>query len=89
MTYGQTPLYPPPPSRQSAMRMPLFDNCGCCATRDTCQCVQIRNPACPEEYADVELCVDEGGNLSICVKRPPKPCCPPRRHRPRYGCQNW
>lgn len=90
MSYGRMPLFPPACGTQNALSMPLFDSCGCARPREECQCVHIQNPACPGEYAEVELCVDAFGNLSICVRRPPKPCCPPpRRCKPRCDCSNW
>ena len=73
------------------MRMPVFDGCrsscnsSCC---EDCQTVRICNPACRDEYVDVELCVDGDGNLSICVRRPPRSCCQPRR-RSRCDCAPW
>ena len=87
--YGRSPLYPPNCSCSSSMRMPLFDNCreSCRGGCEDCQTVRICNPACREEYVDVELCVDGGGNLSICVHRPPKPCCRPRRKA--RCCSEW
>ena len=79
--YGRTPLFPPS-CCNSSMRMPLFDNCTPCKNAcEDCQTVRICNPVCRDEFVDVELCVDSGGNLSICVHRPPKPC------RPR-SCRN-
>lgn len=90
MTYGRIPLFPPACMPGSSLRVPLFDSCERCRPRQDCQCVRICNPACPEEYADVELCVDGDGNLSICVKRPPKPCAPPRRrHRCACDLPGW
>ncbi len=80
--YGRTPLFPPNCGCSSSMRMPLFDNycaSSCRGGCEDCQTVRICNPICREEYADVELCVDAGGNLSICIHRPPRPCRPPRR----------
>lgn len=85
MTYRHMPLFPPGCDMGSSIRMPLFERCDCIRPRTQCQCVHIENPSCPGEYADVELCVDECGNLSICVKRPPKPCKP---RRP-CNCPNW
>lgn len=77
--YGRIPLFPP--ACGSSVRMPLFENCRePCRGCGDCQTVRICNPACRGEYVDVELCVDAGGNLSICVHRPPTPCRPPRRH---------
>lgn len=87
MNYGRLPLFPPACGAQNSLCMPLFERCGCAGASEACQCVQIQNPACPGEYAEVELCVDSCGNLSICVRRPPRPCCPqPRRRRPRCDC---
>ena len=78
--YGRIPLFPPSCGCSGSMRMQLFDNCRepCRSTCEECQTVRICNPACSGEYADVELCVDAGGNLSICVHRPPRPCRQPR-----------
>ena len=76
MTYGRIPLFPG--GCGNCMRVPLFGGgysdwrSGC---DDRCQTVRICNPACPGEYADVELCVDNCGNLSICIHRPPDNCC--------------
>ena len=89
MRYGKTPLFPPGCMPQNSLHMPLFDGCESCRPRAECQCVRVENPACPGEYADVELCVDGDGNLSICVHRPPCPCMPPRRPRPPCGCTGW
>jgi len=86
MTYGRLPLFPPACGLRNAMCVPLFDNCSCRTSREECQCVHIRNPACPEEYADVELCVDGDGNLSICVRRPQKSC---KRRRLSCSCPPW
>ena len=69
------------------LRMPLFDRCDCVRSREECQRVCIRNPACPDEIAEVELCVDCGGNLSICVHRPPRPCPLPGRRG--CDCRTW
>ena len=83
MNYGRIPLFPGG-CRDSCMRMPLFgddgNRCGC---DERCQTVRICNPACPGEYADVELCVDSCGNLSICIRRPPGKCCDRRNYRCR------
>lgn len=84
--YGRMPLFPP--GCGSCMRMPLFDACRGVPGCGECQTVRICNPACRDEYADVELCVDPEGNLSICVHRPPRPCTPPRR-RTRCDCAPW
>lgn len=73
MNYGRLPLFPPACGAQNSLCMPLFERCGCAGASEACQCVQIQNPACPGEYAEVELCVDSCGNLSICVRRPPAP----------------
>jgi len=89
MNCGKIPLFPPACTPHSSLRMPLFDGCGCSRPREECQCVHIENPACPGEFADVELCVDGDGNLSICVRRPPRPCMPPGRPRPRCDCRHW
>jgi len=90
MAYGRMPFYPQGCGPRNELCMPLFDHGGCGCPREECQCVRIRNPACPGEYADVELCVDVQGNLSICVHRPPKPCAPRcKRHKPLYGCAQW
>ena len=82
MSCGKMPLFPQPFCGQSSLHMPLFDgkNCDCdCWTPtlacEDCQCVRIQNPACPGEFADVELCVDCNGNLSICVRRSNRPNC--------------
>jgi len=85
MTYERMPLFPPPCGSRSSLQLPLFDPCACAAD-NACQCVRVRNPYCPTEYADVELCVDAGGNLSICVHRPPQNCRPPRRKN-KCGCR--
>jgi len=88
MNHGCMPLFPPGCGPQNHLRMPLFgDGCGRC-DRD-CQRVRICNPNCPEEFAEVELCVDCDGNLSICVHRPPRPCLPPHRPRRGCGCSLW
>ena len=93
MTYGRMPLFPPCCAPQSSLQMPLFNGCACPPPQENCQCVRIQNPACPGEYADVELCVDLAGNLSICVRRPPKPCVAGRKHRCKPAicgyCGNW
>ncbi len=96
MSYGKMPLFPPTCCGQSSLRMPLFDGgrhgCGECWTPalacEDCQCVRIQNPACPGEFADVELCVDCDGNLSICVRRPNRPPCtyPSRGKKCRTRC---
>lgn len=86
MNCGRLPLFPPDCMPQNTMHMPLFDPCDRCRRRTECQCVHIENPACPGEFADVELCVDADGNLSICVRRPPRACRPPRRQR---CCDPW
>ena len=90
MTYRHMPLFPPSCDTNSSMCMPLFDRHDRCMPREECQCVHIRNPACPEEYADVELCVDCDGNLSICVKRPTRTCMhkPCKRKNP-CSCPPW
>ena len=82
MSCGKTPLFPQPCCGQSSLRVPLFDgkNCNCdcwppAPSCEDCQCVRIQNPACPGEFADVELCVDCNGNLSICVRRSNRPHC--------------
>lgn len=85
MSCGRIPLYPGGCDRDDCVRMPLFGgewrHCGAgnAACDGACQVVRICNPACPGEYADVELCVDHCGNLSICVRRPPKDVCVRRR----------
>lgn len=107
MSGGKTPLFPQACCGQNSLRMPLFDgkNCNCaCWTPsvccEDCQCVRIQNPACPGEFADVELCVDCNGNLSICVRRENRghaPCCRPhcgcdpcgKRFRPPQGPGPW
>lgn len=97
MTYGRMPLFPPCCTPRNCLHMPLFDSCcsnSCCQStccrpnREECQCVRIQNPSCPGEFADVELCVDTDGNLSICVRRPqPSLCtCPPRPRRRKSHC---
>jgi len=75
------PLYPGSCDGESCVRMSLFDSgrgCACEGWRrdceERCQTVRICNPACPGEYADVQLCVDHCGNLSICVHRPSGDC---------------
>ena len=82
MSCGKMPLFPQPCCGQSSLHMPIFDGkrCDCdCWTPtlacEDCQCVRIQNPACPGEFADVELCVDCNGNLSICVRRSNRPHC--------------
>ena len=107
MSGGKTPLFPQPCCGQSSLHMPLFDgkrcNCECWTPSvccEDCQCVRIQNPACPGEFADVELCVDCNGNLSICVRRsnrghapcsrPPCGCDPcGKRFRPPQGPGPW
>ena len=90
MNYGRMPLFPPAGAHQNCLCVPLFDGCCCQRPREECQCVRLQNPACPSEFADVELCVDADGNLSICVRRPPKPCCmPPKKPKPHCGCSPW
>lgn len=84
MMYGGMPLFPPSCGMES-VKMKLFDDCGCCSPQNNCQTVRICNPACPNEYADVELCVDSCGNLSVCVHR--NGCCIPERRRRRCGCR--
>ena len=102
MSCGKMPLFPQPFCGQSSLHMPLFDGKGCncdCWTPtlscEDCQCVRIQNPACPGEFADVELCVDCNGNLSICVRRANRspcghsPCNHPHCSQPpcsRPGC---
>ena len=81
MMYGSMPLFPPS-CGQECVKVKLFDEHHCCGRGDQCQRVRICNPACPDEYADVDLCVDSCGNLSVCVHR--NNCCmghPRRRHR--------
>ena len=84
MHYGKIPLFPGGGS-DGCMRVPLF---GCESGRggcdDRCQTVRVCNPECPGEYADVELCVDNCGNLSICIRRPSGRCCDKRGYR--YRC---
>ena len=90
MTYRRMPLYPPGCDMGSSLQVPLFENCSRYRPGEECQCVHIENPSCPGEYADVELCVDECGNLSICVKRPPKPCNAGRcKSRRQCNCPSW
>ena len=84
MVYGRMPLFPPA-CGQDCVKMKLFDEHTCCAPHPECQCVRICNPACPEEYADVELCVDSCGNLSVCVHR--NSCCMPERRRRSRCCR--
>ena len=86
MNCRRIPLFPPACGSNSSLHMSLFDGCDPCRERQECQCVRIRNPACPGEYADVELCVDMDGNLSICVKRPGGYCPPTPCRRRRRGC---
>ena len=91
MTYGRMPLFPPACAPGNSLQMPLFGGCEPPPPppQENCKCVRIQNPANPCEYADVELCVDAMGNLSICVRRPPKPCIQPRRKcrkPPTFGC---
>ena len=87
MMMDRIPLFPPG-CGGSDFRVPLFDNgCGRQSCAD-CQTVRIRNPANPCEVAEVELCVDAMGNLSVCVRRPPQ--CFERPHRGcRRGCGNY
>ena len=73
MTYGRIPLFPPGCPGPCREELPEL----CCRREQgagECQRVCIRNPACPEETAEVELCVDCDGNLSICVHRRPRSC---------------
>ena len=88
MTYGCIPLFPPGCPRP-CREMP--EDCGCRPERrpGECQRVCIRNPACPEETAEVELCVDCDGNLSICVHRQPRPCRKPLGDRCGCRCSGW
>jgi len=86
MSYRRIPLFPSACPSGSSLQMPLFGGCESYCRREECQTVRICNPACPEEYADVELCVDADGNLSICVRRPPKPCPPPRQRCRCHPC---
>ena len=91
MRYDRMPLYPPMGGRcdggGDCYRMPLFRpepcmsrGCGCPA-----RTVRLENPACPDEWAEVTLSVDECGNMVICVHRaPPRRCCEPRPRR--NGC---
>lgn len=84
MMVEKMPLFPPG-CGGSDFRLPLFDNgCGRNPCAD-CQTVRVRNPANPCETAEVELCVDAMGNLSICVRRPPL-CCSRPPHGPRKFC---
>lgn len=86
MTYGRIPLFPP--GCGGAGSMHPHNDCLCRPERprEECQCVRIRNPACPDEVAEVELCVDCDGNLSICVHRQNRPCLQmPKR---RCGCDH-
>lgn len=83
MTYGRMPLFPPS-CGSDCVKMKLFNECEC-PPQSNCQTVRICNPACPSEYADVELCVDSCGNLSVCVHR--NSCCAPERRRKRCGCR--
>ena len=82
MNYGRMPLFPGGCAENSCLRVPLFgeaerwSSCG-----GQCQSVRFSNPVCPGEYADVELCLDSCGNLSICVRRPPGDCCRGYRRR--------
>ena len=87
MNYGRIPLFPPG-CGNSSLRMPLFGDCPCRRDAGECQRVRICNPVCPDEVAEVELCVDCDGNLSICVHRPPKPCLPKRRGHD-CSCPPW
>ena len=88
MRYDRMPLYPPACPSEPCLRLPLFGGCnsGCESwfPQEYCQTVRLENPACPGEYAEIRLSVDECGSLSICVHRPPKPCPPPRPY-PRPG----
>lgn len=91
MNCGRIPLFPGGCDRERCVRMSLFgDDCGCggdwrgcCDNRS--QRVRVCNPARPGEYADVELSVDQCGNLTVCVHRPPTDCCD-RRKRCRMNC---
>ncbi|MGN1005186.1 MAG: hypothetical protein ACI4O8_01600 [Aristaeellaceae bacterium] len=101
MSCGKMQLFPQPCCGQSSLRMPLFDgkHCGCgecwspAPMCEDCKCVRIQNPACPGEFADVELCVDCDGNLSICVRRPNRTNCGCGPHhgkcRPQCGPGPW
>lgn len=89
MSNGCLPLFPPNCMGGNSLRMPLFDRHDCCMPREECQRVCIRNPACPDEVAEVELCVDCDGNLSICVHRPPRPCHTSRRKACGCDCRTW
>jgi len=82
MMYGRMPLFPPS-CGPDCVKMKLFDERGCCTCGNECQTVRICNPACPDEYADIELCVDPCGNLSVCVHR--NRCCVHEKRR-RHGC---
>lgn len=81
MSYKRIPLFPPACASGGNVRMPVFGGCEPICPREECQTVRIYNPACPAEFADVDLCVDGDGNLSICVRKPPRPYAPPRRAR--------
>ncbi len=81
MMYGRMPLYPQS-CGGDCVKMKLFDEHRCCGCGNECQTVRICNPACPDEYADVELCLDSCGNLSVYVHR--SRCC---NEKPRRsGC---
>ena len=57
-------------------RMPLFRPEPCMSRGYGCpaRTVRLENPACPDEWAEVTLSVDECGNMVICVHRA-LPCC--------------
>lgn len=91
MNYDRMPLFPPQHNSHDCLQLPLFDDrrlpadpCGCGDADANCRIVRLYNPCCRGEYADVELCVDGCGNLSVCVHRGPGcrtcekrriPCC--------------
>ena len=93
MNCGRIPLFPGDHNRDSCVRMALFGDHHSEDWRgmqdERCQTVRVYNPACSGEYADVQLCVDCCGNLSICVRRPGDKCCSRnKRHTSRCGCQS-
>ena len=67
-------------------RMPLFGcerRCGCEDRGCPSQVVRLENPCCPGEYAEVELSVDDCGNLVVYVRRNASKCtC----RRPKKRC---
>ena len=69
---------------RESWRMPLFR---CDGMNNSCDCgcsqtVRLENPCCPGECAEVNLSVDNCGNLVICVHRDQwkNDCRRPRKH---------